>query len=130
MQTSTADSAAVLAAAERFRQAITAGDQAAAEAVLLPEAVILESGGRETRSEYLSHHFVSDGAFLKAVTREPVTRSVQIAGDAAWISSVNRMHGNYRDRMVDVNSAELLVLRRTPAGWRVAAVHWSSRPRT
>ena len=120
------DSAAVAAVADRFREAITAGDAEAAGALLAPDAAILEGGKIETAHDYLSHHFVSDGSFLRAMTREPGERRVTVAGDAAWVVSRSRLHGRYRDRDLDMNSAELMVLRRTDGGWRIAAVHWSS----
>jgi hypothetical protein len=40
-----------------------------------------------------------------------------------------RDEGEYRGKAVDIASAELLVLTRAPAGWRIRAIHWSSRPR-
>lgn len=125
-----ADSAEVVQTVERFQEALVAGDSTGVAKLLLPEAVILEAGGRETKTEYLSHHFHSDGAFLGAMTREPGSREVHITGDVAWVTSTSRLHGTYRDRRRDLSSAELMVLRRTPEGWRVAAIHWSSRARS
>lgn len=127
-----ADEEAAARTADRFRQAVAAGDRAAVEALLLPNAVILEGGGSETRSEYLGGHFASDGAFLSAMERTPLTRRTETAGDAAWVASTSRLAGTYEGRTLDLDSAELLVLRRdasAPEGWRIAAVHWSSRPR-
>ena len=49
---------------------------------------------------------------------EPLYRRTGVAGDAAWVASAQRLG--------DVEMAELLVMERTPGGWRVAAVHWSS----
>ena len=120
------DSAAVVAVAEQFREAITAGDAKAAGALLTHDVAILEGGKIETAHDYLSHHFLSDGPFLRAMTREPGERRVTVAGDAAWVVSRSRLHGAYRDRDIDMNSVELMVLRRTDGGWRIAAVHWSS----
>jgi ketosteroid isomerase-like protein/truncated hemoglobin YjbI len=117
------------AVAERFYDALAAGDRAAVEALLLPEAVVLESGHVETTAEYFGHHFGADAAFLAGMTREPGTRTVGAAGGAAWVASTARLHGTARGRALDLDSAELLVLRRTPDGWRIAAVHWSSSPR-
>ena len=49
---------------------------------------------------------------------EPLFRRTTVAGDAAWVASTQRIG--------DAEMAELLVMKRTPEGWRVAAVHWSS----
>jgi hypothetical protein len=37
------------------------------------------------------------------------------------------MRGTYRDRAVNSQCVELMLLERTPEGWRIAAIHWSSR---
>ncbi len=124
-----ADSLAVADVVELFQAALAAGDSAVVAGLLAAEAIILESGGQETKEEYLSHHFHSDAAFLGATTREPATSQLRLAGDAAWVASISRTHGTFRDRDIDLNSAELMVLRRTPEGWRIAAIHWSSRSR-
>jgi hypothetical protein len=118
--------------ADRFHAALAAGDRAAAEALLLPDAVVLEGGEAEARAEYLGHHFGADAAFLAALTREPLHRRTGVAGEAAWVATTSRLHGTYEGRALDLDSAELLVLRRdasAPDGWRVAAVHWSSGAR-
>ena len=118
--------------ADRFHEALAASDRAAVEALLLPDVTVLEGGQAESRAEYLSGHFASDAAFLAAVEREPLTRRTTVAGDAAWVASSSRLSGTYEGEALDLDSAELLVLRRdeaAPDGWRIAAVHWSSRPR-
>lgn len=51
------------------------------------------------------------------------------SGDAAWVSSTSTTNGEFRGRVVHSTGAELMVLRRTPDGWRIAAIHWSSRAR-
>jgi ketosteroid isomerase-like protein len=126
----TADTAAVLAVADALREAIVAGDPAALERVVLADVRIHEGGKTESRAEYLGHHFGSDGAFLRAVKREPLTRTVEIDGHTARVVSTSRLHGTYRDRALDLESTEVLVLRHTlQGGWRVAEVRWSSEPR-
>ena len=109
---------AASATADRFHAALAAGDRAGMEALLAPDAVVLEGGGHESRAEYLSHHFARDAEFLSGTAPEPLYRRTGVAGDAAWVASTQRIG--------DVEMAELLVMKRTPDGWRVAAVHWSS----
>ncbi|PAP78943.1 hypothetical protein B1759_16035 [Rubrivirga sp. SAORIC476] len=106
------------ATADRFHAALAAGDRPAVEVLLLPDAVVLEGGRHESRTEYLSHHFARDAAFLADAAVEPLFRRTTVAGDAAWVASTQRIG--------DAEMAELLVMKRTPEGWRVAAVHWSS----
>ena len=109
---------AASATADRFHAALAAGDRAGMEAILAPDAVVLEGGAHESRAEYLSHHFARDAEFLSGTTPEPLYRRTGVAGDAAWVASTQRIG--------DVEMAELLVMKQTPDGWRVAAVHWSS----
>ncbi len=124
-----ADSLSIAGVVEQFHAAVAADDSTVAAGLLAAEAVILESGDQETKEEYFSHHFHGDAAFLAATTREPATSQLRLAGDAAWIASISRVYGTFGDRDIDSNSAELMVLHRTPEGWRIAAIHWSSRSR-
>lgn len=123
------DSADVVATVNRYHEALTAGDSATALALLAEDAVILESGGIETRAEYRSHHLPGDIAFARAVrsVRGPVR--VVIRGDIAWASSTSVTQGEFRGRAINSAGAELVVLVRTPAGWKISAIHWSSRTR-
>lgn len=117
------------ATADAFRAAMVAGDSSAVAALLADDVVILEGGKAESKNEYLSHHFHGDKRFLAAMSREPISRKVSTEGHAAWVASISRLHGNYRDRDIDLNSAELLVMRHGADGWQIAAIHWSSRSR-
>lgn len=129
ISSSNADSAAVATAIDRFHAALASGDSTAAASLLAPDAVIMESGGVETRAEYLSHHLPGDMAFARAIrsVRSPVR--VTVHGNAAWATSTSTAEGVYRERPVNSAGAELMVLTRTPAGWRITAIHWSSRAR-
>lgn len=123
------DSAAVAAVIERYHRALAQGDSAGAMALLAPDAVILESGGRETRAEYASHHLPGDMRFARAVpsARGPV--AVTIRGDVAWAASTSTTQGDYNGRAINSAGAELVVLSREPDGWKIRAIHWSSRTR-
>lgn len=126
---SVSDSAAVAAAVAAYHRALAAGDSAAALLLLTSDAVILESGGMETREEYRSHHLPSDIQFAQAIqsTESPVR--VKIRGDVAWATSTSVTQGQFRGRAVNSAGAELMVLTRLPDGWKIAAIHWSSRAR-
>ena len=121
------DTAAVARVIDRFRSAMVAGDTATIMSLLEPNAVILESGGIETRAEYQSHHLASDISYAKATksTRGPMR--VAVIGDVAWAASTSTTTGESRGRPVNSAGAELMVLTWTPAGWRISAIHWSSR---
>ena len=122
-----ADSAAVVSVVDRFHRALATGDSLGALSLLTPDAVILESGGVETRAEYRSHHLSADIAFARAVKRERGPIRASVRGDVAWATSTSTSRGEYRERPVNSAGAELMVLTRMPDGWRISAVHWSSR---
>jgi ketosteroid isomerase-like protein len=122
------DSAAVAAVVDRFHTALADGDSAAVAHLLAPDAIILENGGVETRGEYLGGHLRGDIAFARAVVPERAPTRVVVAGEAAWAVSTSIARGEFRDRPVNSAGAELMVLRRGHDGWRIVAIHWSSRP--
>jgi ketosteroid isomerase-like protein len=128
-QAAVTDSAGVVAAVNRFHDLLEAGDSLGALAMLEPGVVILESGGFEDLPEYRAHHLKSDMEFARAVRTERVLRSLTMHGAVAWVSSTSVAQGEFRGRPVNSAGAELMVLHRTADGWKIAAVHWSSRTR-
>lgn len=128
-QASSGDSAAVVEVVERYHAALAAGDTATAMSLLAPDAVVLESGGIETRGEYRSHHLPADMAFARAVPRKRGAIQVRVNGNSAWAASTSVSQGTFREREINSQGAELMVLRRTEEGWRIEAIHWSSRNR-
>jgi ketosteroid isomerase-like protein len=123
------DSAAVVATIDRLHASLEAGDSAQVLGLLADDVVVLESGGFEDRGEFRSHHLPADIAFARAVQSERTLRSVRVEGDAAWVASTSVTRGEFRGRQVNSAGAELMVLRRTTDGWRITAIHWSSRAR-
>lgn len=125
-ETPAPDSAAIVAVVEGFHAALAAGDSVAALSYLAPDAVILESGDLETRAEYAAHHLGADMAFTQAVPSRRVTTRVTQDGAVAWVAAVTTSKGTYRERAISSQGAELMVLSKTAAGWRIRAIHWSS----
>lgn len=123
------DSADVVATVERFHAALAAGDSATVLSLLAPDAVILEGGGIETVAEYRGHHLPADIAFAQATRRERGPIQVKVRGDVAWAASTSIVQGDFRGRPINSAGAELVVFTRTPEGWRISAIHWSSRAR-
>jgi ketosteroid isomerase-like protein len=123
------DSAAVAATVDRFHAAIVAGDSALALSLLAPDAVVLESGGVETREEFRAHHLPADIAFAQAVKSERGPMRVFVRGDVAWASSTSTTTGDYRGRQINSAGAELVVLALVGKEWKISAIHWSSRTR-
>ncbi len=128
-QGQSSDSAAAATVVRQFHDALVRGDSAAALALLAEDAIVLEAGTIETRAEYQRHHLPADIRFAQAVPSTRGSVRVVVAGDIAWITSSSETNGTFEDRPINGVGAELMVLSRTAAGWRIRAIHWSSRRR-
>jgi ketosteroid isomerase-like protein len=126
VSTSADESESVRSTVDAFHEALGRGDGAAAIKLLAPDALILEGGSVETRAEYESHHLAADIEFAKAVPSPRSDVRVQIDGNTAWLTSRSRTEGEFKGRPVNSSGAELIVLTKTPEGWRIRAIHWSS----
>ncbi|MBC8087378.1 MAG: nuclear transport factor 2 family protein [Phycisphaerae bacterium] len=125
----TSDSVAVLGVVNAFHKALVAGDSALALSLLSPELVVLESGGVENFAEFRQNHLPADIAFARAVPSVRGSATVIIKGGAAWVSSTSSTEGTFRERPVNSVGAELVVLSKGETGWKISAIHWSSRAR-
>ena len=123
------DSADVANVVNAYHRALRSGDSTAALTLLASDAVVLESGGLETREEYRTHHLKADMQFAQAVPGQSGAVRVKVRGDVAWAWSTSSTQGRFRGRQINSVGAELMVLTRTSAGWKISAIHWSSRSR-
>lgn len=121
--------AAVRAVIGSYHAALRKGDAPAALALLTSDALVLEAGGIETLKEYQSAHLAADIEFSQAVPQTQTPVQVTVHGDVAWASTLSEASGKFRGRDVRTRGAELMVLSRESSGWRIRAIHWSSRPR-
>lgn len=124
-----ADSTAVVRVANRFRQMLSTGDTAGLGALLAPDLKVAEGGSVENRKEYLSHHLSADIEFAKAVKDERTSFHYSCEGNVAWLVSTSTSTGTFGGRDINSVGAELMVLSRTPMGWKIRAIHWSSGKR-
>jgi ketosteroid isomerase-like protein len=69
----------------------------------------------------------ADMAFAAAVPRSIESMEVRVSGDVAWVVAVSSTVGEYRGRAINSRGAELMVLTRSADGWKISAIHWSSR---
>ena len=128
-QSANPEVASVMGVVASFHEGIRSGDAAAVARLLAANSVLLEAGGIETRAQYLATHLPGDIEFEKAVTTKRTPGEVVIVGDVAWAYSTSDMVGTFNGRAVDLAGVELMVLSRTPDGWRIRAISWSSRSR-
>lgn len=124
------DVAAVTAAVNAFHAVIRAGDAVAVAQLIAADALMLEAGGTETRAEYVKNHLPADIEFEKTVSIKRSPIRVIVNGTSAWATSTSEFTGTFQGKPVDSIGAELMVLTREPAGWRIRAIHWSGRART
>jgi ketosteroid isomerase-like protein len=120
------DEAQVKAAAAAFHAALSAGSGVAALRLLAPDAVILEGGELETRQQYQDHHLAVDIRFAQATKTVRTAVSATVSGDVAWVSSVGTTSGTFQGKNISLGGAELMVLTKSPSGWLIRAIHWSS----
>lgn len=125
--TDSARAAEVRALVHDFHTALSSGDSLRALGYLHPEVAVYESGHSETLAQYRSGHLRSDIAFAQAVRREIMRDGAEVWGDQALYTSEYHTRGQWREREIDSHGTETMVLVRTPEGWRIRHVHWSSR---
>ena len=123
------DSASVAGAVRSFHDALSAGDSVRALSLLDSSVVILESGDEEHLAQYRAHHLPADIEFARAMRAATTPVRVVVRGDVAWATSTNVTTGTFRGRPVNSSGAELMVLTRNGAAWKIAAIHWSSHAR-
>jgi hypothetical protein len=91
--------------------------------------MVLESGGIESRAEYRAHHLAGDIEFAKVVKSVDGPLHVTVAGNAAWTASTSTTQGTFNGRTINSAGAESMVLTKGSDGWKIRAIHWSSRAR-
>ena len=123
------DSTAAVAAVEQFRAALEAADSARAVSMLADDVLILESGAVQTRAEYLGGHLGADMKAAAGSKRERTVLRVTVIGDVALVVSKTVAPPTGVQGSTGSEMAELMVVAKTAAGWKIRAVHWSSRRR-
>ena len=122
--------AAVAKVVNEFQRALSNGDSVTALRLLADDAVILESGDIETRSEYRSHHLPVDIEFAKTVASKRGPLEIRVKGSVAWTARTSTAKGLFKGKAVNSAGAESMILTKEPAGWRIRSIHWSSHKRT
>lgn len=114
---------------DAFHAALKAGQPDKAAALMAEDALVYEAGGAErSKADYARGHLAADAKFEGSAATTPEQRSGAASGGLAWIATEGRVSAPSGDKTVTRLTTETMVLRRTPAGWRIVHVHWSSRP--
>jgi ketosteroid isomerase-like protein len=125
-QTARSDRAQVRRVVTGFSAALQAGDTARALSFLHPELVVYEQGTAENREHYRTQHLPADIAFLAHVRPDDAHEQLTVSGEMAMYLRQYRMRGTYRGKTIDSEGVETMVLLRTPRGWMIRHIHWSS----
>ena len=123
------DEADVRTTLESFYGAMRSADTAAAMALIAEDAQFVEGGRLETRDEYEKNHLPADISFEKQVTGKRGPWRISFKDDTAWAIATTDYDGIFDGAPVSFTSAQLAVLTREDAGWRIRSIHWSSRRR-
>jgi ketosteroid isomerase-like protein len=122
--------AAAAAAVAAFGKALSSGNLKAAEALLDPDVIILESGSAErSRAEYLGQHAKEDAKFLADAQVVLKRRTARADGAGAWVASESEIQAKHDGIPMTLISTETMVLKKIGPDWRIVHIHWSSRPK-
>ncbi|WP_323844306.1 YybH family protein [Microbulbifer magnicolonia] len=115
-------------AVQMFHRALREGDQQSVLNALADAVVIFEGGGVErSAQEYAGHHLPADIAFLQQMKINQQELQVREVGDLAYAYGRSRLQGDYKDKALDLQSMETLVLKRSGGEWKIVHVHWSNK---
>lgn len=110
-----------------FHRALQNGDESTVRLLLADDVLIFESGGVErSRHEYADHHMQADIAFLQHMQVTKLEHHIKVNGETAVSISRSKIQGRYKDKDIDVESMETLLLMKVEGKWQIIHVHWSN----
>ena len=121
VNTDTAPAKAVSA----FHQALKNGDKDLARSLLADDVLIFEGGVERSADQYANHHMLADMKYLAAVETKSLEHQVTISGNMAISISRSRTKGHYKEKDVDYEGLETMVLKLSNGKWQVTHIHWS-----
>ncbi|MEX2282059.1 MAG: nuclear transport factor 2 family protein [Gemmatimonadota bacterium] len=124
-----ADETAVRTVVAAFGKALVSGDSTAVLALLHPDVVIFEGGGWESFDDYRRRHLSADIRATQSLKQETLRDVITVSGDLALSTREYSTTGQRGERVINNVGAETMVLLRTPTGWKIRHIHWSSRAR-
>ena len=111
---------------DAFHFALKSGNRRKALELLAADITIFEQGRVErSRTEYAKAHLAEDIGFASVTQRTVARRSARLLGNSAWVMSINRNRGKFKNRAVDFTTDETMVLTRVGGKWRIVHIHWS-----
>ncbi|MES0872532.1 YybH family protein [Sinimarinibacterium thermocellulolyticum] len=117
---------AVKAVVDDFHRALVQRDRDTALKLLMPNAVIFETGYVEaSREQYAAGHLDADMLYAATVQRQVVHRESAVSGDMALVITQARHTGEFQGEPVNLTNTETMVLRRSAGTWKILHIHWS-----
>ncbi|MBT8112363.1 MAG: nuclear transport factor 2 family protein [Gammaproteobacteria bacterium] len=111
-----------------FHNALENGNATRVRELLDDNILIFEGGGVErSADQYTSHHMISDMAFLKSIDIKILEQQVKVHGNSAVAMSRSKMSGNYKEKEIDIDSMETMVLNKKNGQWKITHLHWSNK---
>jgi ketosteroid isomerase-like protein len=109
-----------------FNNALETGDVQTARELLADDVLILEGKGVErSAQQYASHHMLSDMKYLKEMSIATIEHHVTQSGDLAFSISRSTVKGTYKDKDVDRQGNETMMLEKQNGQWKIKHIHWS-----
>jgi ketosteroid isomerase-like protein len=108
-----------------FHLALKSGDKAKARSLLADDVLIFEGGVERSADQYANHHMLADMKYLAVVETKNLEHQVSISGEMALSVSRSKTTGNYKDKEVDYEGLETIVLKLSDGEWKITHIHWS-----
>jgi len=108
-----------------FHQALENGDKEKARSLLADDVLIFEGGVERSADQYANHHMLADMKYLAAIEIKTLEHQVNISGNMALSISRSKATGNYKDKNVDYEGLETIVLNLRDGEWKITHIHWS-----
>ena len=126
-QSPTDHAADVTTAVNAFQTAMDTGDGPTVMKYIADDALMMEAGTIENRMEYEKNHLPADLEFAKGMTARRMPVQQAIRGDVAWVRTSTEFRGTFQGEPLALLGLETMVMTREPDGWKIKALHWSSR---
>jgi len=112
-----------------FMAKLSSNQLEAARQAMTPNAVVIANGlVLGTRDGYIDGAAKADAVAMKSVrSRELMHRDSQVGAQVGWVVSEKRMVGEAAGQMRAMVLTETFLLAKTPSGWKISGIHWSSR---
>lgn len=112
-------------AVTEFHRALKSGDRQKAISLLDEHVVIFEGGVERSAQQYAAHHMQADMQYLATINTQLLEHSVTANNNLAYSFAISQVTGRYKEKDLNYQSLESIVLRFTNNEWKIVHIHWS-----